>query len=147
KPTPSVPQVSRPAFEHGSLGFGGSSARDDGTASRTSANARTATTAVGRTASILAVVAVGGSAGPRAAGFEEVRYHHRARHRPVPASNIPPSTPVGGREVVMLELQSREIVEAPADAGSSLPVDLICTVCGYGAITRRSAVLCPMCGN
>jgi len=47
----------------------------------------------------------------------------------------------------MLELQSREIVEAPADAGSSLPVELICTVCGYGAVTRRSAVLCPMCGN
>ena len=47
----------------------------------------------------------------------------------------------------MLELQPREMAEAPVGARSLLPVDLICTVCGYGAAARRAPVLCPMCRN
>jgi rubrerythrin len=48
---------------------------------------------------------------------------------------------------VVLELIPRQTADPAANALSSLPVDLICTVCGYGAVARRAPVSCPMCRN
>jgi rubrerythrin len=46
---------------------------------------------------------------------------------------------------VVVELQVREDVEAAVVTRVFLPVDLVCTVCGYGAVARRGPLSCPMC--
>jgi rubrerythrin len=48
---------------------------------------------------------------------------------------------------VVLELQLTEEAESAAGAGAFLPVDLVCTVCGYGAVARAAPLSCPMCRN
>jgi rubrerythrin len=46
---------------------------------------------------------------------------------------------------VVVELQLSKDATAPVDARAFLPVELVCTVCGYGAVARRAPLSCPMC--
>ena len=36
---------------------------------------------------------------------------------------------------------------APVSAAGEPPIDLVCSVCGYGVSTRSVPLRCPMCGS
>ena len=47
----------------------------------------------------------------------------------------------------MIELSITDEAQADSALTAFLPVDLVCTVCGYGVAARRIPPSCPMCRN